>query len=787
MLFSKRSLYLPLVITIVVTVVVIISLESVLAYDAIKKHLVADVHNKSKSSLIMLKANMAGFVESYAVNEYDKLIFNGMGDRDYQAIIVKDYNMGQVTGGGVYISGKIRDLQWNVVDYDAENRQHAKLIESAYYSDKISIRNAEGHLIATVHIYVSDRFIQQKLNEVIKLSSFNAIFLIFVLVASLFFSIRYFTLKPLESIAKSIEQTDHEGIPINAVVLSGTKEIRALASAMNTMIQSIKESREKLRRAQKMDAVGQLAGGIAHDYNNILGIIIGNLDFLKHDAGSDEKSLQRINSANKAAQRAAKLTRQLLDFSCNQAVDEVNCDINKVILDMGSLIAHSVTPAVEVENNFSDNLWLTRLNIGDFQDAILNLLLNARDAMPNGGQLIIETQNCQLDSAYCKNYPNIDPGDYVQLTVSDTGKGIPKGALDAIFEPFYSTKPEGEGTGLGLAMVFGFINRTHGHIKVYSEPGIGSTFRLYLPRAEGEEYVGNLVEQYPEQLPKGTETILAVDDETLLLSLAKESLEGLGYQVITAHNGKQALEQFKKYPDISMLFSDVVMPGGINGYELAEQMVSVRPNLRVLLTSGYTNKTIAYNGQARFNANLLSKPYTQLALAQRIRSVLDEALLKNNVGRVLLHPWARVEWREEFSLGIVPIDDDHKRLIRIINRAYTLAENGASHGALADILSELLVYTREHFRREERLMEICGYPGLANHCQVHQLLTKQVKDKHRDFERGCLSIQELVAFLTNWLIDHIQGMDQAIVPYCKGKEREIIKKLRLSESGSETS
>lgn len=787
MFFSKRSLYLPLVITIVVTVAVIIALESVLAYDAIKKHLVADVHNKSKSSLIMLKANMAGFVESYAINEYDKLIFNGMGDRDYQAIIVEDYNMGQVTGGGAYISGKIRDLQWNVVDYDADNTQHVELIESAYYSNKILIHNVEGLLIATVHIYVSDRFIHQKLNEVIKLSSFNAIFLIFVLVASLFFSIRYFTLKPLESIAKSIERTDHEGIPINAVVLSGTQEIRSLASAMNTMIQSIKESREKLRRAQKMDAVGQLAGGIAHDYNNILGIIIGNLDFLKHDAGSDEKSLQRINSANKAAQRAAKLTRQLLDFSCNQAVDEVNCDINKVILDMGSLITHSVTPAVEVENNFSDNLWLTKLNIGDFQDAVLNLLLNARDAMPNGGQLIIETQNCQLDSAYCKSYPNIDPGDYVQLTVSDTGKGIPKEELDAIFEPFYTTKPEGEGTGLGLAMVFGFINRTHGHIKVYSEPGIGSTFRLYLPRAEGEEYFDDLVDQYPEQLPTGTETILAVDDETLLLGLAKESLEGLGYQVITAHNGKQALEQFEKYPAISMLFSDVVMPGGINGYELAEQMVSVRPNLRVLLTSGYTHKTIAYNGQARFNANLLSKPYTQLALAQRIRSVLDETRLKNDVAQASLHPWARVEWREEFSLGIVPIDDDHKRLIRIINRAYTLAENGANHEALADILSELLAYTRDHFRREEEVMGICGYPGLANHCQVHQLLTKQVEDKHRDFERGCLSIQELVAFLTNWLIDHIQGMDQAIIPYCKGKEGDIVKKLRLSESGSETS
>jgi len=373
-----------------------------------------------------------------------------------------------------------------------------------------------------------------------------------------------------------------------------------------------------------MDAVGQLTGGIAHDFNNILSIIIGNLNLLERQSLDAEEVVKRTEVAKKAAYRAADLTKQLLGFSRRQPAQITLTNINSVIKDMNSLIARAITPEVTVDEQLAEDLWITKIDSGDLQDALLNLIINARDAMRNGGHLVIETCNCTLDVIYCSSHQGVVPGDYTQLTISDTGEGIPAKQIENIFEPFFTTKPQGKGTGLGVAMVFGFIKRSRGHINVYSEQGIGTTFRLYLPRAEGEVEADGYAQRELEGLQRGNETILAVDDEEGLLDLAQESLQALGYRVLTAENGTQALEVLNETSSISLLFSDVVMPGGMSGYELAELATTKRPNLKVLLTSGYTERSIATNSHHQYKAKLLCKPYTPTELAKLIREILDD-------------------------------------------------------------------------------------------------------------------------------------------------------------------
>jgi len=384
-----------------------------------------------------------------------------------------------------------------------------------------------------------------------------------------------------------------------------------------------RKAEEGLRRAQKMDAIGQLTGGIAHDFNNILAVILGNLELLERKTMGDDRSSRLVASMKKAGLRAAKLTKQLLRFSRPQADQRISTDINRVMIGMESLITRALTPEVEIEHHFAEDLWLTEIDPGDFEDALLNLSINARDAMAGRGHLTIETHNVTLDAAYCEQIPGASAGEYVELVVSDNGEGIPHELQEHIFEPFYTTKEQGKGTGLGLAMVFGFVKRSGGYIKCYSEVGVGTTFRIYLPRVKGDEQLLGENNEHIERLSNGTETILVVDDEADLLELTREILEGLGYRVLTASDGKEALEQLNREPAIDLLFSDVVMPGGINGYELAEQATANHPELKVLLTSGYTGKSLAYNGQSRFNENLLSKPCTQAELAKQVRIMLE--------------------------------------------------------------------------------------------------------------------------------------------------------------------
>lgn len=383
-----------------------------------------------------------------------------------------------------------------------------------------------------------------------------------------------------------------------------------------------RQTEEALRQSQKMEAVGQLAGGIAHDFNNQLGIVIGYLDFLHAHLEGETKPSQWVATATTATLRCIDLTRQLLTFSRNKPKETTVTDLNQQLAKMDTLITRAITPAISVQTFTGEDLWPVAIDPGEFQDAMLNLVINARDAMPQGGQLIIETTNKLVDSQYVSLNPDLRPGEFVQVMVSDTGVGMDKDTTERVFEPFFTTKSEGKGTGLGLAMVYSFAKRYDGVIKVYSESGIGTTFRLYLPRVPGETQVAadSAATTSP---PTGTETVLVVDDEADLLLLAERYLQKLGYRTLAADNPQDALNLLKQHTDIDLLFSDVVMPGNMNGYALAEQAVASFPGLKVLLTSGFTANTIAVNDQARFTANILHKPYRQYELAKRVRDVLD--------------------------------------------------------------------------------------------------------------------------------------------------------------------
>ncbi|OUS03802.1 hypothetical protein A9Q81_06640 [Gammaproteobacteria bacterium 42_54_T18] len=379
----------------------------------------------------------------------------------------------------------------------------------------------------------------------------------------------------------------------------------------------------QLRRTQKMDAVGQLTGGIAHDFNNILGIILGNIELIQGQISEDDNIAKKIENIRKSAKRAADLTGQLLRFSGRQAISVESININDVITQMDTLIGRSVTPQIRIEYFFAEDLWSTSVDPGDLEDVLLNLIINAHDAMNGSGQITIETANYHIDEGFCRLNLGAVTGDYVLLAVSDTGSGIPADLQERLFEPFFTTKEEGKGTGLGLAMVYGFIKRSLGYIKVYSELNIGTTFRVYLPRASN---VDNAVQQASLSTnctSGGGEVILVVDDEAALLELAVETLENLGYNTITASNGEDALDRLQEHPEIQMLFSDVVMPGRLNGYQLAEKACARYPSLSILLTSGFTSKSAISDGQESFKAHLLNKPYAQAEMAGRISQLLS--------------------------------------------------------------------------------------------------------------------------------------------------------------------
>jgi two-component system, cell cycle sensor histidine kinase and response regulator CckA len=376
----------------------------------------------------------------------------------------------------------------------------------------------------------------------------------------------------------------------------------------------------QLRQAQKMEAVGRLAGGVAHDFNNALGVILGYTELLMRQASEAQRG--KLEQILKATQRASGLTRQLLAFSRKQIVDPKVLDWNALLSDLEKMLGRLIGEHIDLAIVPGADLGQVKADPGQLEQVVMNLCVNARDAMPGGGLLRIETANADLDAGHAARHEPMAPGRYVMLAVSDTGSGIEKEILSKIFEPFFTTKEAGKGTGLGLAMVYGTVKQAGGYVWVYSEVGRGTTFKIYLPRVD-EPGVAPAVQEAP--MPsKGWETILLVEDEGALRAIAREILEEHGYRVIEAAGPNEAIEIAHRHPGpIHLLVTDVVMPG-MNGRALAESLVAARPELRVLYMSGYTDDVIAHSGVLESGILLLEKPFTMLALLGRVRAALGE-------------------------------------------------------------------------------------------------------------------------------------------------------------------
>jgi PAS domain S-box-containing protein len=385
----------------------------------------------------------------------------------------------------------------------------------------------------------------------------------------------------------------------------------------------LKETERLLRNSQKMDAIGQLTGGVAHDFNNILTVITGTIDILSRGV-ADRPTLANIaRMIDEAATRGADLTRQLLAFARKQPLHPQVTDVNALVIDTAKLLRPTLGQQIEIESMLEDGVWPAMVDGTQLSTALLNLALNARDAMPNGGKLMLETANVTLDEAYIQAHPETRPGPYVMVSVKDTGTGIPAALHHKVFEPFFTTKEVGKGTGLGLSMVYGFVKQSGGHIEIHSEEGKGTAIQLYFPRSDEEVFAHNNTPVPP--LRGGHETILVVEDDALVRKYVISQLESLGYAPVAAANATEAIALVERGQTFDLLFTDIVMPGGMNGRELADEMVRRRPNARVLYTSGFTENAIVHQGRLDPDVALLSKPYRKLDLAQMIRKVLGGA------------------------------------------------------------------------------------------------------------------------------------------------------------------
>ena len=379
----------------------------------------------------------------------------------------------------------------------------------------------------------------------------------------------------------------------------------------------------QLRQAQKMEALGQLTGGIAHDFNNMLGVIMGALDLVKRRIAKGDYAIERfLDAATIASERAGTLTQRLLAFARQQPLSPQPLDANRMIAAMSDLLHSTLGEHIQIETVTAAGLWTVHADSQQLENALLNIAINGRDAMPGGGKLTIETGNAYLDEAYCAQNPEVRPGQFALIAVTDTGVGMSADVAARVFDPFFTTKPTGKGTGLGLSQVYGFVKQSSGHIKIYSEPGSGTTVKVYLPRLVAD--AKDIKRTTPEPMRTGdrNEIILVVEDDPLMRRLATEALHELGYTVFDCDGAANALATLDRVTDVKLLFTDVVMPD-INGKKLADEAVRRRPGLKVLFTTGYTANAVVHGGVLDTGVNFISKPFTLDQLAAKVRTVLD--------------------------------------------------------------------------------------------------------------------------------------------------------------------
>jgi PAS domain S-box-containing protein len=431
------------------------------------------------------------------------------------------------------------------------------------------------------------------------------------------------------------EQFDQEELVIRP--LSGASQIHLLVSGRPLRekggaisgaalvyhdITASRDTERKLVESQKLEAIGKLTGGVAHDFNNMLTVITGITETLVTRLKNQPELVAAARLIDDAAARCGELVKHLLAFARKQALQPHKVDINKAVLDIAKLIRPTLGQQIEISTVLGKDVRAAHIDPSQLANAVLNMAINARDAMPDGGKLLLETANVVLEEAYTAVNPDVQSGPYVMLAISDTGSGMRPEVRDRVFEPFFTTKEVGKGTGLGLSMVYGFVKQSGGHIRIYSEQGHGTTIKLYLPPASGE---AETIESPPSAVSGGTETILVVEDDELLRNFVITQLRSLGYTTIAASDGPAALAVVERGEPFDLLFTDVVMPGGMSGRVLAEAVTRRRPNIRVLYTSGFTDNAIVHHGRLDEGILLLAKPYRRPQLAEMVRQALKGA------------------------------------------------------------------------------------------------------------------------------------------------------------------
>ncbi len=413
------------------------------------------------------------------------------------------------------------------------------------------------------------------------------------------------------------------------------RQLQAQSEALTAEAASRRDAESRLLQTQKLELVGQLTAGIAHDFNNLLTIVIGNLDTarrrIEQGAAADLSRIVRpLETAGDGARRAAGLTQKLLAFARQQPLSPIQLDLNKAVANMSDVLIRTVGESVKIETVLAAGLWPAFADPGHVDNAIVNLVVNARDAMPDGGHVTIETANACLGEDYVAQFGDVAAGQYVLLSVTDTGLGIPPHILTRVFEPFFTTKDVGKGTGLGLATIHGFVKQSKGHIRIYSEPGQGTTVKIYLPRMTDATVVATTPEirEPSDSVAPGAqadEVVLMVEDDEGVRDFARSALEGLGYKVLVGRDGVEGLALLREAERVDVLFTDVVLPGGMNGRRLADEAVRLRPRLPILYTTGYTRNAIVHDGRLDPDVQLISKPYTQGLLARSLRRIIDDS------------------------------------------------------------------------------------------------------------------------------------------------------------------
>jgi signal transduction histidine kinase len=407
---------------------------------------------------------------------------------------------------------------------------------------------------------------------------------------------------------------------LGAEIYRRAQQLQEANDRLRLANEKLASSQAALYQAQKMEAVGQLTGGVAHDFNNLLTVIIGNLDFLDNEAAANPRLRKLTATIRRSAERGARLTTQLLAFSRRQPLRPETCNLNTLIIDFDVLIKRAVGETVAVRSDLHPGLWPCSIDPAQFEAGMLNLIVNARDAMPTGGTLSITTRNVVIAADDPAFVDDVAPGQYVMVTVADTGVGMNPETLERAFEPFYTTKEVGKGSGLGLSQLYGFVRQSGGTARIASTVAGGTTVTVYLPKAVRE--TAQPEPASPPTKPKGSETVLVVEDDPDVLDIAVETLSDLGYRILVAYDGVEAMAILERDEPIDLLFTDIVMPYGINGIQLARQARKLRQDIKVLLTSGYTMQTLSAEYGAEKEFTIIGKPYRQAELAEHVRRAL---------------------------------------------------------------------------------------------------------------------------------------------------------------------